>query len=205
MQSLALKQLIKNTIKDELRSSVPIGISNRHIHICEKDFNKLFPGKSLRVKKWLGQPGEFASEETVTLVGPKGELKNVRILGPLRKETQIELSMTDARILGISPPVALSGHLEQAAVLTLRSEAGEIRTKGAIIAKRHIHMTTGEAKLMGLMQGDVVNVSVFTDGRTVVFGDVEVRVNDGYAFEMHIDTDEANAANVTADTLGKIL
>lgn len=205
MESLAIKQLIKNLVKDELRSSIPIGISNRHLHINEKDFAKLFPNKSLRVKKWLGQPGEFAAEETVTIAGPKGEINNVRILGPLRRDTQVELSMTDARTLGVAAPIKLSGELSEAANVIIRSQTGEINAKAAIVAKRHIHMTDGEAKLMDLRQGDKVDVAVCTDGRKTVFGDVEVRVNDGYALEMHLDTDEANAANVGVDTLGKIL
>ena len=205
MQSLAIKEVIKKLIKEELRASVPIGISNRHLHISEKDFAKLFPNKSLRVKKWLGQPGEFASEEVVTISGPKGEIKNVRIIGPLRKETQIELAMTDARILGVNAPVKISGELDDAAAVTLKSETGELKVKGAIVAKRHIHMTKREAELMQLRSGDVVEVAVCTNGRNTIFGDVEIRVSDKYALEFHIDTDEANAADVKPDTLGKIL
>ena len=136
MNELGMKQLIRKLVQGELRKSIPIGISNRHLHVSEKDFAKLFPGKELRVKKWLKQPGEFAAEEVVTLVGPKGEIANVRILGPVRAKTQIELSLTDTRYLGIKAPICLSGQLDEAGLITLRSEFGEISVKAAIVAQR---------------------------------------------------------------------
>lgn len=205
MNELGMKQLIRKFVQEELRKSVPIGISNRHLHVSEKDFTKLFPGRELRVKKWLKQPGEFAAEEVVTLVGPKGEIANVRILGPVRAKTQIELSLTDARTLGIKAPICLSGQLDEAARITLRSEFGEVSVKAAIVAQRHIHMNPEEAVLLGVAGKESISVKVSSPNRTTIFEDVAVRIGKGYVLELHLDTDEANSAGAEADTLGEIL
>ena len=205
MNELGIKQLIQKLVQEELRKSIPIGISNRHLHVSEKDFSKLFPGKELRVKKWLKQPGEFAAEEVVTLVGPKGEITNVRILGPTRAKTQIELSLTDTRSLGIKAPICLSGQLDEAGLIILRSEFGEISVKAAIVAQRHIHMSPEEATQLGLIGKETIAVKVSTPKRTTIFEDVAVRIGKGYSLELHLDTDEANSAGAEADTLGEIL
>lgn len=176
-------------------SPIPVGISNRHVHLSQEDLDVLFGADhQLQELKPLSQPGQFAAEEVVTLVGPKGRIDKVRILGPVRKSTQIEISQTDAIKLGINPPVRDSGDLEGSPGLSLVGPIGEVKqTKGVILACRHIHMPTGDARRFGLSDKD--RVDVMTEGdRAVVFKGVLIRVSDSYALEMHLDTDEANAA-----------
>lgn len=186
--------------------NVPIGTSNRHIHLTEQDFKKLFPYENLTIKKMLTQPGEYASEETLSVIGPKGELKNVRILGPFRKQSQVELSMTDARQIGLQVPIRMSGDIDNTPGVILKSKYGELELKeGAIVAKRHIHMTTRDAELLNLTGRESVSVEVKTDDRTLIFEECMLRVSDNFVFEMHIDTDEANAAGITSTTYGKII
>ena len=182
--------------------------SARHVHVTEKDLEILFgKGAKLTKKKDLSQPGQFACEERVTVVGPKKELANVSILGPCRKETQVELSLTDARSIGVTAPVRESGDLEGSGSCKLVGPAGEIEiTKGVIAAKRHIHATTADAEKMGLTNGQIVSVTIPTSNeRNLTFGDVVVRVSDSYALAMHIDTDEANAAGMAPNTIGTII
>ncbi|MBO5778794.1 MAG: phosphate propanoyltransferase [Clostridia bacterium] len=169
--------------------------SARHIHLSTADIETLFgAGAVLHNKKDLSQPGQFACEEKVQLVGPKGSLM-VSVLGPARKDTQVELSFTDARTLGLKDvPVRESGDVAGTPGIKLVGPAGEVElAQGVIIAKRHIHMTTADAAAFGVADKEIVSVKLDT-ARPLIFGDVVVRVSDTYALAMHIDTDEANAA-----------
>lgn len=181
--------------------------SARHVHVTEKDLETLFgEGYKLTWKKDLSQPGQFASEERVTVVGPKKELKGVSILGPCRKATQVELSLTDARSIGVSAPIRESGDLAGSAACKLIGPKGEVEVpEGVIVAKRHIHATLAEAKELGVENGEIVSVKVETEGRSLIFGDVVVRASDSYALAMHIDTDESNAAGCGREVYGEIV
>lgn len=169
--------------------------SARHVHVTKEDLATLFgEGYELTFKKDLSQPGQFATEERVRVIGPKGEFPRVSILGPERKETQVELSASDARSIGISCPIRESGDLAGSGACKLVGPAGEVELDhGVIIAKRHIHATPEDAKELGVENGEVVQVKVESDGRSLIFGDVVVRVSQSYALAMHIDTDESNA------------
>lgn len=183
-----------------------VEVSARHIHLSQEDLNTLFgEGHELTVKKMLSQPGQFACEEKVTLVGPKSEMK-LSVLGPVRKDTQIELSLTDARTLGVKALIRESGDIDGTAGIKLVGPCGEVElTKGVIAAKRHIHMTKADAAEFGVENGQIVGVKIETEGRSVVFGDTVVRVSDSYALAMHIDTDEANAAAIAGSAQGEIV
>jgi len=168
--------------------------SGRHIHLSQADLETLFgTGFELVVKKYLSQPGEFASESRVDVVGPKGSVHNVIILGPTRPQTQVEISYTDARILGISAPVRESGNLAGSAPCTLVGPAGKVElAEGCIIAKRHVHFTPEDAEVFGVVDKEIVQVHV--DGeRALIFDEVVVRVSPKYATFMHVDYDEINA------------
>ena len=180
--------------------------SARHVHVTQEHLEILFgKGYELTKKKDLSQPGQYACEERVTVVGPKKELKGVSILGPVRKATQVELSLTDARSIGVAAPVRESGDVAGSAGCKLIGPAGEVElTEGVIAAKRHIHATPADAEQLGVKNGDIVSVKVDTDGRSLVFGDVVVRVSDSYALAMHIDTDESNAAGCGREQYGEI-
>jgi len=173
---------------------VPVGISNRHLHLSQEHIEILFgAGHQLTPTKDLSQPGQFATEETVTLVGPKGSMPGVRVLGPARKATQIELAATDTFKLGVKPPVRDSGELAGTPGLELVGPAGKVQlTEGTIIAARHIHMTLEDAQKYNLKDGDHVKVSV-PGPRAGVFERVLIRVSPNYALDMHVDTDEGNA------------
>lgn len=181
--------------------------SARHIHVSEADLKVLFgENAKLTPKKDLSQPGQYACEERVTVVGPKKEIKGVSILGPVRKETQVELSATDARSIGLPIVIRESGQLEGTPGCKLVGPCGEVElTKGVIVAKRHIHATVKDAEELGVKDKDVVCVKVATPERSLVFGDVVVRVSDSYALAMHIDTDESNAGCVAPGTMGEIV
>lgn len=184
-----------------------VEVSARHIHVTQDDMDILFGKESeLHPVKSLSQPGQFASEEKLTLKGPKGSL-TARILGPLRSETQVEVSLTEARQLGVKAQIRESGDLEgTTGDLTLVGPAGEINlTKGVIAAKRHVHMTPADAEKYGVTNGEVVAVKIETEGRSVIFGDTVIRVSDKYALAMHIDTDEANAAAISGSAQGEIV
>ena len=186
---------------------VLVEISARHLHVTEEHLEILF-GKShkLTPKKDLSQPGQFASEERVTIVGPKREIANVSILGPCRKATQVELSLTDARSIGVTAPIRESGDVKGSGACKIVGPCGEIEiTEGVIAAKRHIHMTPADAENFGVTDGQVVSVKVDTDGRALTFGDVVIRVSENYALAMHVDTDEANAAGVPGKAEGEII
>jgi len=182
--------------------------SARHVHVTQETLETLFgAGYELHVKKMLSQPGQFASEERVTVVGPKKELKNVSILGPCRKADQVELSATDARSVGITAPVRESGDLAGSGACTLVGPCGQVELKeGVIVAKRHIHMTPEDAADLGVENGQIVAVLLDAGtGRKTVFDDTVVRVSSSYALAMHIDTDEANAAGCGPDMKGTII
>ncbi len=181
--------------------------SARHVHVSQADLETLFgAGYELTKKKDLSQPGQYACEERVTIVGSKKELAGVSILGPVRKETQVELSLTDARSIGVTAPVRESGDLAGSGACRIIGPKGEIEiTQGVIAAKRHIHATTKDAAALGVSNGDIVSVKIDTDGRSLIFGDVVVRVSDSYALAMHIDTDESNAAGCGRDVQGEIV
>ena len=192
---------------EEMMDKFIVEVSARHIHLSREDMDILFgPGSELHPVKELSQPGQFAAEEKVTLVGPKGK-SSVRVLGPLRDETQVELSLTDARSLGVKAMVRESGDLEgTTGDLTLIGTAGEKAiTSGVIAAKRHVHMTPADAERFGVENGEIVNVKIDTDGRSLVFGDTVIRVSEKYALAMHIDTDEANAAAISGTAEGTII
>ena len=176
---------------------VPIGVSARHVHLSKEDLETLFgKGYELTKKKEL-MGGQFAADEFVTIVGTKlRALENVRILGPLRKETQVEISSTDAIKLGMKAPIRDSGDTKGSAPIALVGPKGAVYLKeGCIVAKRHIHMSPEDAKAAGVKNGDVVSVKADNE-RGTIFNHVSIRVDDSFTLEMHIDTDEANAANI---------
>lgn len=181
--------------------------SARHVHVSQKDLETLFgAGYQLTPKKDLSQPGQYACEERVDVVGPKKTLGRVSILGPVRNATQVELSLTDARSIGVAAPIRESGDIEGSGACKLVGPAGEVEIPvGVIAAKRHIHMTPADAAEMGVADKDIVSVKIDTDGRALVFGDVVVRVSDKFALAMHIDTDESNAAGCGREVYGEIV
>lgn len=191
-----------------MSNQVVVEISARHVHVSKADLETLF-GKDyeLTVKKELSQPGQYACEERVRVVGTKGEFPAVSILGPCRNATQVELSLTDARSIGVDAPVRESGDIDGSGTCKLVGPCGEVEIAcGVIAAKRHIHATTKDAEELGLENGQIVSVQVpSANGRNLTFGDVVVRVSDSYALAMHIDTDEANAAGMKPNTMGTII
>ena len=186
---------------------VLVETSARHLHVTQEVLETLFgKGYELTRKKDLSQPGQYACAERVDVVGSKKTLSGVSILGPVRPETQVELSLTDARSIGVAAPIRESGDIAGSGACKLVGPCGEVElTEGVIAAKRHIHMTTADAAAMGLVDKQVVSVKVPSDGRATIFGDVVVRVSDKYALAMHIDTDESNAGSVAPGTMGEII
>ncbi len=181
--------------------------SARHVHLSQEHLEILF-GKDAKLtnKKDLSQPGQFACEERVTIVGPKKEMPNVSILGPVRPETQVELSATDARSIGVAAPIRESGDVAGSGACKIVGPAGEVEiSQGVIIAKRHIHLTPETAADMNVKDKDIVWVKLDTDGRKAVLGDVVVRVSEKYAPAMHIDTDESNAVSAFNGLEGEIV
>ena len=190
-----------------MSEKVLIETSARHVHVTQEALEALF-GKDavLTKKKDLSQPGQYACEERVTIVGPKKELKNVSILGPVRSATQVELSATDARSIGIPITVRESGDIEGTPGCKIIGPVGEIEIeKGVIVAKRHVHLTPETAEKLGVKNKDIVWVKAETDGRTAILGDVVIRVSDQFADAMHIDTDESNAIAATPNLMGEII
>ena len=181
--------------------------SARHIHVTQEHLEILFgKGHELTKKKDLSQPGQFACEERVTIVGPKKELPGVSILGPVRPATQVELSATDARSIGIAAPIRESGDVAGSGACKVVGPCGEIEiSEGVIVAKRHIHLTPADAEELGVKDKDVVWVKLDTDGRKAILGDVVVRVSEKFARAMHIDTDESNAVSAPRDLEGEII
>ena len=187
---------------------VLVETSARHVHITQEVLETLFgKGYQLTKKKDLSQPGQYACAERVDIVGPKKTLAGVSILGPVRPETQVELSLTDARSIGVAAPVRESGDIAGSGACKLVGPCGEVEiSEGVIAAKRHIHMTTADAAQMGLEDKQVVSVKIpSANGRELIFGDVVVRVSDKYALAMHIDTDESNAGAIAPNTMGEII
>ena len=186
------------------RVFVEMEASGRHVHLTEDQIMTLF-GHELTPAKPLSQPGQFAARERVTVVGPKGELKNVAVLGPARKEGQVELSLTDARVLGLTVPVRQSGDVRDSPGVNLFGPAGQLRLeRGAIAAQRHIHLTPSDAARFGVKDKQMVKLQVFTN-RPLIFEDVLVRVSEDYATYVHLDYDEANACGFQPGDLGRIL
>ena len=188
-------------------SKVLVETSARHVHVTAADLAALFgEGYELTVKKMLSQPGQFASNERVTVVGPKGELANVSILGPVRPATQVELALTDARKIGVAAPVREPGDIAGTPGCKLVGPKGEVTiAEGVIAAKRHIHFTPADAAEAGVTDKQIVSVKIDTNGRSLVFGDVVVRVSEKFAAAMHIDTDESNAAGCAGTVYGEII
>ncbi|MHA5130689.1 phosphate propanoyltransferase [Oenococcus oeni] len=206
MSEEELRQIIRQVIQEQSDPNrVPIGVSNHHIHLTETDFKVLFPNQKLTVRKQLKQPGEFASDQMATIVGPKGTIKNVRILGPFRKHSQVEIARSEGFQLGISVPIRLSGNLNNTPSIKLQTPDGEISVQGVIIAKRHIHMSLEDAKRFGVEMGSTVSVEIQSEDRRTTYHDVICRPRKDFVLEMHIDTDEANAANVGNNTFGRII
>ena len=187
---------------------VLVETSARHAHITQEHLEILFgKGYELTKKKDLSQPGQYACAERVDVVGPKKTLAGVSILGPVRPSTQVELSLTDARSIGVNAPVRESGDIAGSGACKLVGPCGEVEiSEGVIAAKRHIHMTTADAAEMGLEDKQVVSVKIpSANGRELIFGDVVVRVSDKFALAMHIDTDESNAAACGRNQMGEIV
>lgn len=190
-----------------MKKSVLVEISAHHVHVSEADLEILFgKGHKLTNKKDLSQPGQFACEERVTVVGPKREIKGVSILGPCRPQTQVEISLTEARSIGVTVPIRESGDLKGSAGCKLVGPCGEVEiTEGVIAAKRHIHMTPEDAEKYGIVDKQIVSVKIPTEGRALIFDDVVARVSPSYALAMHLDTDEANAAAIPGSCEGEII
>lgn len=193
--ALITEAVIKQLGDKSGANKIPVAISNRHVHLSQEDMDMLFGANhQFKVFKNLSQPGQFAYEEKVTLVGPKGVLENVRILGPVRPKTQVEISVSDGIKLGIKAPIRDSGELAQSGSLTLVGPLGSnTLPEGTIIAARHIHMHPEDATRFGVKDKDRINVKA-PGARGLIFNEMLIRVSDKYKLEMHIDIDEANAA-----------
>ena len=186
------------------RIFVELEASGRHVHVTSQQAQILF-GHPLTAKRELSQPGQYLANERVAVIGPKGEFTNVAVLGPERKDAQVELSMTDARALGITAPVRLSGDIQNTPGATLRTAHGEVAlSQGVIVAKRHIHITPEDAKIMQVQDKQVVRLQTYT-ARPVIFDDVVVRVSPEFQTRVHLDYDEANACGFQSGDLGRIL
>ena len=181
--------------------------SARHVHLTQEHLEALFgKGATLTHKKDLSQPGRFACEERVTIVGPKRELAGVSILGPVRPATQVELSATDARSIGVEAPIRESGDIAGSGACKIIGPKGEVElTEGVIVAKRRIHLTPADAEELGVQDKDIVWVKLNTEGRKAILGDVVVRVSEKFARAMHIDTDESNAVSAPRTLEGEIV
>ncbi|NLW40662.1 MAG: phosphate propanoyltransferase [Tissierellia bacterium] len=185
---------------------LPIALSNRHIHLSQEDLHTLFgEGYELTKIKDLSQPGQFACDEKVDIEGPKGVIKGVRVLGPVRGETQLEISISDAFKLGVEPVIRNSGDIDGTPGVKIIGPKGEVELeKGVIVAARHIHMHTSDGEKFGVKDGDIVKIK--TEGiRSVVFENVLVRVKDNFALEMHVDIEEGNAAGVKNGDLVELI
>ena len=190
-----------------MEKTVLVETSARHVHVTQQDLETLFgKGYELTVKKMLSQPGQFASNERVDVVGPKKTLTGVSILGPVRPETQVELSLTDARSIGVTAPIRESGDIAGSGACKLVGPCGEVElAQGVIAAKRHIPMTPADAEAFGVQDKQEVDVRIQSNGRALTFSDVVVRVKPSFALAMHIDTDESNAACAAPGTMGEVI
>ena len=184
--------------KEASGGGIPIGVSNRHIHLSQSDLETLFgTGYELTPLKELSQPGQYACKELLTIIGPSMRpIENVRVLGPVRKSSQVEISATDSYVLKVKPPVRESGNIKDSAPIRIVGPKGVVElSEGCIIANRHIHMSPSEAAVFGVSDGDYVDIDVNGKRRTRWF-DVQVRVHKDFRLEMHVDTDDANAAGI---------
>ena len=201
MESNEMEQLTEAVLR---RIFVPLEASGRHVHVTKAQAQALF-GHALTPERSLSQPGQFLSRERVTVAGPKGEFCNVAVLGPERREAQVEISLTDAKTLGLQPPVRLSGDVADTPGCTLTGSAGRVElARGVIAARRHIHLTPEEGARFGVTDRQVVKLRTFTD-RPVVFDDVTVRIAPDFSAAAHLDYDEANACGFHKGDLGRIL
>ncbi|WP_226643111.1 phosphate propanoyltransferase [Mesobacillus subterraneus] len=203
-----VEELKKHNLLDQptQKEYVPVSVSARHVHLQQEHVNQLFgEGYSLTKLKEISQPGQFACNEQVTIEGPKGKIEKVRILGPLRSQTQVEIARTDARKLGLTPPVRNSGNLAGSSPISIIGPKGKVvLQEGCIIADRHIHMTPKDAAQFGVR--DKQKVSVLVDGEKAgIMGQVTIRIRENYALDMHIDTDDANAFGLAGNELLKII
>lgn len=201
MEKQELQELVEAVMG---RLFVPLEASGRHVHVTKEQARILF-GHALTEKRPLSQPGQFLANERVTVIGPKGEFSNVAVLGPERGEGQVEISLTDGKTLGITPPVRLSGSVEGSPGATLAGTHGRVELQqGVIAARRHIHVTPEDGQRLGLRDKQVVKLQTFTD-RPVIFDDVVVRIHKDFATYVHLDYDEANACGFKNGDLGRIL
>lgn len=201
------KECLKFNIVEEFKMKVLVETSARHLHLSQEHLEILFgAGHELTVKKMLSQPGQFACEEKVQVIGPKSSLK-MSVLGPVRKDTQVEVSLTDARAIGVTAPIRESGDIAGSGACKLVGPAGEVElTEGVIAAKRHVHMTPEDAEAAGVKDKDIVKLDIQSpNGRSLTFGDVVVRVSASYATAAHIDTDEANALCPGKECYGEMI
>ena len=190
-----------------MSASISIAVSARHAHLSQATLDRVFgPGYQLRPRTWLSQTGQFAAQEIVTLVGPAGRIQNVRVMGPPRSHDQIELSRTDELALGIEAPVRISGDLAGTPGIGIEGPAGRVSlSSGVISARRHVHMSPQDAERFGVQDGQTVQVKVDSKDRDLVFGDVTVRIAPDFRLELHLDTDEANAAGIKNGDRGELL
>ncbi len=186
---------------------IPVAISARHVHLRQQTIERLFgTGYRLRPDKPLSQPGQYASFETVTLIGPRGRLEHVRVLGPPRSADQVEISRTDERVLGIDAPVRLSGDLKSTPGVVIEGPKGSVALdNGVVCALRHVHMSPSDAQRLGVRDGQIVQVEAGSESRAVIFTDVVVRVSPAFQLEFHIDTDEGNAAGIEPGSTGRLI
>lgn len=212
VDAAAIAELVRKVLEEkqgagERPDTVPVGVSNRHIHLTRADVDTLFgKGYELTQLKDLSQPGQYACKEVLTIIGPSlRPIENVRVLGPLRSKTQVEISRTDSFTLKVKPPVRESGNVTGSAALTIVGPKGVVTIpEGCIIANRHIHMSPADGEAFGVKDGDTVTIDIDGPRRTRFF-DVQVRVSDAFRLEMHIDTDDANAAGIGNGTQVRIV
>lgn len=200
-----VEEVVSRLVRTAPEESVPVAVSARHCHLSQSDLEALFgAGYVLTKKADLSQPGQFAANETITIVGPRGSIENVRILGPARNITQVEVSKTDSFKLGLKPPLRESGSIEGSAPVTIVGPKGSLYKKeGLIIAQAHIHMTPDDARGFGVENGEYVRIKVEGE-RPVSFEKVLIRISPRYKLEMHIDTDEANAGFISGGVFGRL-
>ena len=207
MNNLLVEDIIDEVIKRVKKEAfIEVEASGRHVHLCEEHINILF-GRDYELTKIkdLSQPGQYACKERVTITGPKGSLKNVIVLGPARKATQVEVSLTDATVLGIKAPIKESGKIENTPGITISTERASITVdKGVIVAKRHIHMTPEDAEKFGVKDKEIIQAKVYGN-RPLIFDDVVIRVSPDFRTYMHVDYDEANACGFTKGTVCRIV
>lgn len=190
-----------------MKKTILVETSARHIHLTAEDLAILCgPEFKMAAVRPLSQPGQYVANVRLTLVGPKKSFENVVVLGPVRPASQVEVSATEARMLGLNPPIRESGDIVGSSPITIVGPKGQVQLKqGCIIAKRHIHMTPEDAFYFGVNDKQIVSVKVDSTGRALIFGDVVIRVRPDFALAMHIDTDEANAAGLSGETQGELI